>query len=207
MPRQQNLFLPDVDNAELAPLYALAHWSIENGLKAILLLEDDQYDSRKDRHDLTKLLQRLEGSNSEDANYFITAFDDTVCIYTIDKRRWQHFLSLDAYLEENGRGDLHETFRYWALPKGELGHIPLIVHRELIIALEKLLGWRHKQITSIRLEEWIRAKLSKEVLGHTQCRKTCMTDRPHLYTEFLNDSHPSDTPFREKLQPLYNQHA
>ena len=36
MPREHNPFLPDYEYARLAPLFALAHWGIENGLKALI---------------------------------------------------------------------------------------------------------------------------------------------------------------------------
>ena len=207
MPRKQNPFLPDFNYAELAPLYALAHWGIEIGLKAILLLEDNQYDPKEDRHDLKKPFLRLKESNSEIANHLIKAFNDTVSFYTIDKCRWKHFKSLDAYLEQYGREDLYVTFRYWALADKELDHIPLFVHRELLVALEKLLGWNHQQVASKRVKRWVRWKFSEEVRGHIHACHSCKKDLPQPFLEVLNDSYPSNTPFREKLQYLYNQHA
>ena len=207
MPRKQTLFLPDFDYASLAPLYTLAHWGIEIGLKAILLLEDNQYDPKEDRHDLKKPFQRLKESNSEIANHLIKAFNDTVSFYTIDKCRWKHFKSLDAYLEQYGREDLYVTFRYWALADKELDHIPLFVHRELLVALEKLLGWNHQQVASIRVKRWVRWKFSEEVGGHMRACQSCREALPQSFLELLSDSYPSDTPFREELLSLYNQHA
>ena len=57
MPRKQNPFLPDYEYARLAPLFALAHWGIENGLKAILSQQKIKYPRGRTGHNLGELIR------------------------------------------------------------------------------------------------------------------------------------------------------
>ena len=207
MPRERNLFLPDFEYAKLAPLYALAHWGIENGLKAILSQQKIKYPRGRTGHDLGELYRLSKQNDLVDANALEHAFTDAANFYTIDRRRWNEFRSLDAYLKSFGEWKRYETFRYWALDDLDQFHIPLLVHRELLVALEKILGWHHQQVASKRVKRWIHRQLSEEVRGHIHACHSCRKALPQPFLEVLNDSYPSNTPFREKLQYLYNQHV
>ena len=139
-----------------------------------------------------------------DANALEHAFTDAVNFYTIDYERWVHFHSLDTYLKEFGTEDRYETFRYWALENRCQDYIPLSIHRELLVAFEKLLGWSHQKITSERVEQFICWSLSVATEKHLYNCHICRKASPNPRLIALNSRRPSCRSFSVRLYDLYS---
>ena len=120
--RENGTYSSEYANAKWAPLYALAHWGIENGLKALILQAVGQHPRGHDLYELFRLLESKDASKAKNLEH---AFADIANFYTIDVDRWVHFQSLKPYLREFGKDELYEKFRYWALEDKGLYHIPL----------------------------------------------------------------------------------
>ena len=204
MPQVQDL-VPKYEYAKWAPLYLIAHSAFENGLKAILVKLGVRWRRGRDGHDLGKLLQLLRESDSAKAKLLENTFTDTVNFYTIDIGRWVKFQSLDTYLGEFGTSDRYETFRYWALEGRDQKWIPLFIHRELLVVLEKLCRWGIEQITSQRVEDSIRYSFVRGVEEHINNCDGCRKDSSKPWLKILNKSFPSDTPFSDRLRGVNSQ--
>ena len=193
---------PEYDYAMRAPLYNLAHSGIENGLKALIRQVEGDHPGG---HNLKNLLRKLKGKAPQKAKFLEEAFNDIVNFYTIDTVKWAQFQSLDTYLKEFGSEDLFETYRYWALEKKDLYHIPLFIHRELLVVLEKLCRWGIEQITSQRVEYSIRYSFVRGVEEHINNCDDCRKDSSKPWLKILNKSFPSATPFSERLRGVNSQ--
>ena len=192
---------PEYDYAMRAPLYALAHWGIENGLKALIWQVEGDHPRG---HDLGKLFRRLKRKAPVKAKHLEDAFTDTVNFYTIDKEQWVHFQSLSSYLGEYGKEDRYETFRYWALEDSNLFHIPLFVHRELLVFLEKFCQWGKKYKTSQRVEWRVNWGYLEGKREHVNSCDICLKDYPESMLEILQRLYPSSDKLSCILRDAYN---
>ena len=178
---------PEYDYGMRAPLYNLAHSGIENGLKALIRQVEGCHPRG---HNLKNLFRKLKGKSAKKAKFLENAFTDIVNFYTIDTSRWVHFQSLDSYLKKYGGEDLFETYRYWALENKDLHHIPLFIHRELLVLLERM------------CQNWCTTVMSKRVNKILQNDFTRVTHRhANNCTRCVGDKKESES-HRDKLYSL-----
>ena len=188
---QDPVRLADYNYAKMAPLFALSHWGIEIGLKA-LILQETQVHYRI--HALRKLFRQLKGKAPKQAKYLEDTFIEIVNFYTIDKSKWKSFKTLDTYLGEYGKKERYQTFRYWPLENQALFHTHLFVHRELLKVLEDRCVDGRKHSISRRVRSIIRNGFSKGIGKHLNKENRCEpcwknTSGPHKpQIQGFNDS-------------------
>ena len=197
--------VPEYDYAMRAPLYNLAHSGIENGLKALIRQVEGDHPSG---HNLRTLFRRLKGKDAKRARILEDVFTDIVNFYTIDTSHWVHFQTLDTYFKEYGSEKLFETYRYWALEDKELNHIPIFVHRELLVVLGEWCQWgnRHrmsKRVQSI-LHKGFQEGLEKHLNREKRCEPCWKKTSALAQTEFHWFNDPSPTLF-DTMRDAYSQ--
>lgn len=202
MPQGPDMHI-EYDYAQWAPLYALAHWGIEIGLKALLVQANDE---PPNWHDLGELFQRLRDKDPERAKKLEDAFIDIVNFYTIDRNRFKHFGSLDDYFREYGNRGLYNDFRYWVRGKTVLYHVPFFVHRELLTLLENLCKWGKAPVTSQLVKRRVHQCLKREVENHVNQCDICIKSYPeHSSLRRLTDLFLSDPTISDRLSDAYNR--
>ncbi len=204
MPRVQDLS-PEYDYAQWAPLFLIAYSGLENGIKVILLQQGITHPHGRDGHNLARLFQLLKKSVPVQAKMLDDAFSDVVNLYTIDKKRWVHFRSLDSYLGEYGKPGRYETFRYWGLENRDLEYVPLFVHRELLAFLERLCWFGKATVTSQRVEDRVRGCFVNAIEEHISACDRCRKDCSKPWLKILNRSFSSRTPYSDKLKGVNSQ--
>ena len=192
---------PESDYAQRAPLYALAHLGIENGLKALILQEEKEHPRG---HDLGKLFRRLKEKSPDTAENLEDAFTDAVNFYNIDLNQLLSFRSLDSYLVEYGGEERYETFRYWALENKDLHHIHLFLHREMLVVLERLCRRKKAQLMSQRVEQRVHSGLTEGTQKHINMCETCKNGVPSNLLDMLHWTYPPGTVRTDKLKEAYN---
>ena len=198
---QGQALTPESDYAQWAPLYALAHWGIENGLKALIQQVED---SHSGGHNLKNLFRKLKSKSAKKAKFLENAFTDAVNFYTIDLSQLENCRSLDAYFEEYGGEEKYEAFRYWALDNKDLYYIPLFVHRELLVVLERLCTWGKAQFTSQRIEQRVHSGFAEGTQKHINKCETCKNGVPSKLLDMLHWTYPPGTLRTDKLKEAYN---
>ena len=189
MPKDGDFF-SSYQHAKWTPLYLLAHWGIENGLKALLREKGEEYHGSN----LSKAYNKLKQVNVEAAEALGAAFYDAVSFYSIDVNRWEPFRTLDTFFNKFGSETCYKSLPYWPLDGETDLNIPPFIHRELLAALEEQCQHGSAQTTSLRIEQNVKWSIIAAFEGHLKGCTECTRDEllRGLDRWFHKDSSPTE---------------
>ena len=168
-----NELVPDYRAMQIANRAFPAHQAIETGLKARLTKANLTFpNTGKKGHELGDLYNRTKKiNNGQWAADLATAFTDAVTYYEYDVNALPHLATLEIYLAEIGSADAFMTMRYFVLEDKNadkaielMHHVNLVLHREILEALWRLVAFDDFRLVSERAEQAIRMELQRALV-------------------------------------------
>ena len=210
---------------ELVPAYAYtpiqkanrafqAHQAIEIGLKARLTKANLCFPKTgKKGHDLRDLYNRTKKiNNGQWAADLAKAFTDAVTYYEYDVNALPHLATLEAYLVKIGSADAFMTMRYFVLEDKKadeaielMSDVHLLLHREILEALLRLVARDNFRPVSERAEQAIRTAMRMDVLKVLLVHSPeTESEQTYLLLDRWLKTHPNyRTALREAVQQEY----
>ena len=165
---------PQYRAMQIANRALIAHHAIEKAFKARLQRAPIQYPkSGRDGHDLVKLYELTKQiSDGKWAEDLARAYQDIVGYYEYNVAVLPHLATLETYLAEIGQGKDFMDMRYWlsqpnlVQPSLNLiNNIILVLHREILEALWRLVASDDVRLVSWRVEDVLQLEIQRVLAG------------------------------------------
>ena len=199
-----NELVPAYRAMQIANRAFLAHQAIETGLKVRLTRANLTVPTI---HDLCDLYNRTkEINNGQWAADLAAVFTDAVTYYEYDVNALRHLATLEAYLAKVGTAAVFIKMRYFVLEDKNaeaialMHHVNLVLHREILAGLGRLVAFDDFRLVSERAEQAIRMQLQR-ALTHvpgTESEQTYLT-----LLKWLQSQPSCRTALREAVQQEY----
>ena len=164
----------------------IAHLAIERGLK-FLWYQTGGHECHT--HDLPLLYKRVKANDPASAAYLSCAYDETISFfrYNIESRDLAHLQSLESYLDVTGTKQVFQKIRYWVLDSKPIPGLQLLLHREILYALSRLLLNDMKETVVTRVERRMTDALFNDrslsyISGDTESEENVHRYRRWLHT-------------------------